>query len=372
MTIAAIRGSWPANLHVPATTLTKFDSNLATLVTDKTGDTMFGAYTTADGIPVYGSILANAPGAVITTSGNAVFKHGGSDDVVLNPPRSRTIVLSTLECFSESNGGSPPYANIVLCDTLPGVANVHGASGQAFWMPLTRVHFGAKLVSATLYFFPQNPSPGTSLSPSVLPTLQLFRINPSTDVALTSLAASGPAVFPAPSSAAAYVTTAPKGSAGSFVLTTLNGGTASILAGDQLTDGGVNFFQVTTSGLYADGALVPISAIVPAAPEVFYGAGTNHSPGDSIAWVIAPTNCAIDQTVGPEGLTGGLNAGYAQSLTFNVDTGLGIIDSDYCYIAKFTDDNATTGGVLYAGPWAPTVYTALVLSFANILTLVAQ
>jgi hypothetical protein len=367
---------WGNGAKVTSSTLTAFDSNLAARVVDKTGDVLFGQYT-ASGSPgvavatAGASILTTVAGAQVTTSGSAEFILGDNDDVQLLPARTRSIMVSALEAMNQYGDDGIVFGQ-QLTSAMGAASFTNGTTNTAiekFWIPLSRLHDKATLLRATLLFFP-SPFLATFTLPTVLPTFQLFRINPSTDVSLTSLAAVGAATFPTPSTAAAYAQAPAVGASGNFTLGTLNNGSAAINAGNQLEDAAGNLFRVTTSGTYQSGDPVPVQAIAPASPAVFYGANTNHSSGDTLSWVQAPANCQQGQTVATGGLTGGLNAGYAQTLVFTPDAGMGLIDqSTYVYLAVITDDNVATVNADYG---MNTLYTAIKLDFGSITSLSPQ
>lgn len=369
---------WVGATRVLSSTLTRFDSYLATRVVDKTGDTLFGQYSMTGSPSVLASgaaskIVAAVPGSKIYTVATAKFVLGDNDDFQLTPPRTRTILLSTLEAmnaFGDDGVVVGQQAQIGFGVTSASTGLVDEQRIENFWLPLTRLHDKATLVRATLLFFPG--AVGNLTLPTTFPTLQLFRLNPSTDVVATSLAASGAVTFGTPSSAAAYAQTAAVGASGNLTLATLNGGTAKVNASTQLKDASGNLFQVTASGTYAAGAPIPIQAIAPASPAVFYGANTNHSAGDVLSWISTPTNCTPTIPVATGGLTGGLNAGYAQTLVFTPDPALAVIDqSTYVYFLRFTDDNLATVNAI-GNANLNTLYTAVRLEFSNITSLSPQ
>lgn len=74
----------------------------------------------------------------------------------------------------------------------------------------------------------------------------------------------------------------------------------TIATGSQLIDGSGLTFQVTTGGIYADGATVPISG-------VSTGKDTNHEAGDTLRWVTAPPFCDEKVTVSSGGLINGID-----------------------------------------------------------------
>jgi hypothetical protein len=96
----------------------------------------------------------------------------------------------------------------------------------------------------------------------------------------------------------------PVGSLGFLVLacsatTTITGRTGGVVGtGTQLTDSAGLRYEVTTSGTYASGALVPIASIDS-------GPQTNHVAGDTLVWQSAPAFCNPKQIVATGGLTGG-------------------------------------------------------------------
>jgi len=77
--------------------------------------------------------------------------------------------------------------------------------------------------------------------------------------------------------------------------------------GTQLIDAGGQRFQVTSGGVYANGALIPIAGIDA-------GAITNHVLGDVLQWVSPPPFAAAKVLVAIGGLTGGIDADSQQVL----------------------------------------------------------
>lgn len=370
---------WYQGGGVTSTTLTAFDSVLATRVADKTGDVLFGQYTFTGNPSVAASgvgskVVTTVPGALIqTTSSGVKYQLGDGDDVQLLPPRSRSILVSLAEVFNQygiegAYFGQTLTAAMGVSSTSDGVSDT---SVKTFWVPLTRMHDKATLLRATLYFFPNPALASGFVLPTTFPNFTLYRINPSTDVVKTPMAVSGTVSFPASKSAAAYAVTAAVGSSGTLPLVTLNGGTAVLSAGQQLVDAAGNLFQVSASGTYSSGVPVPIAAVAPASPAVFYGANTNYPLGESLTWTpSAPSNCVASQVSGP--LTGGLNAGYAQSIVFVPDPAMAVIDqSAYQYFAVITDDNVATSNALGSASMN-TMYTAIKLDFADITALTPQ
>ena len=90
------------------------------------------------------------------------------------------------------------------------------------------------------------------------------------------------------------------GSVGQITIT--SSATSPIVAGTQLQDNVGLRYSVNTSGTYASGSQVPISA-------VDTGRATNHLNGDVLTWVSAPPYCDATAVVGlvggADGLTGG-------------------------------------------------------------------
>lgn len=415
---------WVQSSKVTSATLTGFDSNLTRAV-DKTGDTIYGEYTSlvnpAIQVDSGGQVLTEVSGATFGTTPYGTFGNivlGDNDDIQLVPARSRSIMISPLESLTNYQPVSL-YSNLATSlsssDLYPFGAEQYydpttNQGAQIFWIPLTRIHDKSTLVSATLYFF-STLQAGLTI-PSVFPTIQIFRINPSTSTSLTSLSDAGAAAFTLPTAStsayqytvtvnsgtlfqgsptvtyssatttttagglAAYIQTPAIGASGGLLLSTGNGGSATVSTNSILTDSSGNVFQTTTSGTYANGASINVQAIAPASPAVFYGSNTNHSSGDILTWVSAPINCNQTLTVGPDGLTGGLDAGYAQSVTFVPDSDKATIDqTNYVYILKCTTDNAPKVNSLALVPDGPdyaSVLTGIKLTFSGITSLAAQ
>lgn len=374
---------WVGGSTVSSATLTSFDTVLATRVVDKTGDVLFGQYTMTHGYPSINatgagsSILTTVAGAKIQAAGGINFVLGDGDDVVLLPPRSRTIMVSCTEVLNQYGVDGAMFSAGYLNDlgTPLGIASttdgVIDTSVKKFWIPLTRMHDKAVLTSATLFFFP-SPIAADFRLPTVFPTFALYRLDPATDTLSTCMAATGIVPFAAPKTAAAYGQTPAVGASGSITLATVNGGSASLVAGQQLFDAAGNLFQVVTSGTYASAAPVAVQAVAPPQPAVFRGGGTNHTEGDLLTWVSAPANCQVNQPVGDGGLIGGLNAGYAQSIVFTPTGTFGEVDqSTYLYFAVITDDNFATANST-GNSNLNTVYTAIQLEFSDITAMTPQ
>ncbi len=75
-----------------------------------------------------------------------------------------------------------------------------------------------------------------------------------------------------------------------------------ITSGMQLLDATGLRYQVTVSGSYGNGALVPVQSIDA-------GKATNHANGDTLTWVTAPAFSAPTVSVGSSGGTDGLTGG---------------------------------------------------------------
>jgi Baseplate J-like protein len=81
--------------------------------------------------------------------------------------------------------------------------------------------------------------------------------------------------------------------------TTITGRTnGPVGTGTQLTDTNGLRYEVTTSGTYSNGSLVPIASIDS-------GPSTNHAAGDILVWQSSPAFCNPKQPVATGGLTGG-------------------------------------------------------------------
>jgi len=91
------------------------------------------------------------------------------------------------------------------------------------------------------------------------------------------------------------------GSHGNITIT-LSATSTIIAAGAQLIDNSGLRFQVSVGGTYANGALVPVTA-------VDVGSATNHNNGDVLRWVSAPAFSNPTATVGTVGGTDGLSNG---------------------------------------------------------------
>ena len=382
-------GVWLAGGQLTSSVLTSVDAKLPLRATDKTGDTISGQYQMTGGIvesSPTNSILTTVAGAeIITAGGGAAYILGDDDDVQLLPVRTRSIMVSPMEALNEygvevianwgfsgaavanSGGGSFP-----VCD-VSSFASPPTSTVRDFWIPLSRLHDKATLIAATLFFFP-DPYAVTTYActniPTVLPTLQVFRLNPSSDLSLTSLAANGAAVFPTPTSLASYCISQAIGASGAVNPTfTFAGSTIQVPAGALLTDAAGNRFRVTAGALYQAGTPVPVQAIAPATGP-FMGANTGHSQGDTLTWESAPNGAGPTASVAAGGLTGGLNAGYAQQLVFTPDAGLATIDmSTYVYCLRFTDDNVPFANGTQN---VSTCYSGIRLDFGGIASLAPQ
>jgi hypothetical protein len=366
-------GVWATGAELTSAELTEFDSKLALRATDKTGDALSGQYTLSGtpGILISdptAQVVTNSPGSQIVTSGAGVkYLLGDGDDVVLDPPRPRSIFISMTEALNEYGSDAIQFGQ-QLAPVMTVQSNNTSSTPTVFWLPLSRLHDGAILVAATLYFF---PSPGfPDLPPTVMPTLQLFRMDPSADVALTSLAANGPAVFPFPASPKSYAETPPVPASGfvtpSFLLI---GETVQIAAGQLLGDAAGNTFKVKVSGNYTASTPVPIVAVAPAT-GTFFAANGNDAGGTVLTWASAPSGLGPTATVTAAGLSGGLNSFYAQKLVFTPDSSLSVINQNtYVYVAKVTDDDITNAN---GGVAVNTAYAGIRLDFAGITSLAPQ
>lgn len=359
---------WAKGSQLRSGELTAFDAQLALLVADKTGDALAGQYAMLGGVVASdptSSVLTNSRLAAIETANSgARILLGDNDDVQLLPVRTRSIFISPLEAMNEYGNDGVTISSVGL-----------GASGridggiQNFWIPLSRLHDKATLVMVTLFFFPGAYFDGL-LPPTVTPTLQIYRNNPSASTSMTPLASAGPAIFPTPASAASYAQTPAVGSSGNITLNFFAADvTANVGSAQIFEDGTGNQFQVTTAGNYGPGDLIPVQAIAPAAPNTFLGANTNHSAGDSLSWVGALPVGVTSASVAAGGLVGGLNAGYAQTLVWTPDAGMGVIDqSTYVYTLLLTDDNATASN----GFPVQTNFAGIRLDFGNITAMTPQ
>ena len=209
---------WAKGSQLRSSQLTAFDAQLALLVADKTGDALAGQYAMLGGVVASdptSSVLTNSRLAAIETANSgARILLGDNDDVQLLPVRTRSIFISPLEAMNEYG-----VEGITLGNGLGAVSVADGSSSsvQNFWIPLSRLHDKATLLRATLFFFPVAYFDGL-LPPTVTPTLQIYRNNPSTSTAMTPLASAGPAIFPTPASAASYTQTPAVGSSGNITL----------------------------------------------------------------------------------------------------------------------------------------------------------
>lgn len=89
------------------------------------------------------------------------------------------------------------------------------------------------------------------------------------------------------------------GSLGPVLLT--SSATTAVATGAQLVDDAGLTYAVSTGGLYANGASIPIVAIST-------GKDTNHAAGDVLRWVSTPAFADEKVTVGPGGLVNGIDA----------------------------------------------------------------
>jgi hypothetical protein len=387
-------GVWKQGSKLASATLTKVDAAIPLRVTDKTGDSVYGAYTvTGDVTLAAGAAVLTDPygGAIYTASGGR-YELGDGDDVefvqvdvddagtpsATPTPIARSIVVSMLEAVSayDATAGSTIGAALnppgIVCGTW-GTSPAPGLG--AFRVPLTRLHNGATLVRVTLYFFPRVADPTAIVLPTVFPTVDLRRLDPSTDVATESIAvAQAPAPFAGPSLASEYAQTPALGSAGFVVLATSPGAPpqCQITALQPLVSPSGQSYEVTTTGTYDEGDPIPVRS-------VGAGAVTNVGSFTALTWVtipasgstpatLPPTNAAATALVDSNGLTGGIDGGYAQTLVLTVDPTLAEVDlSTYTYQLVVTDDNAV--GV---GGWNSTVYVAAKLDFEGIADLSPQ
>jgi hypothetical protein len=89
------------------------------------------------------------------------------------------------------------------------------------------------------------------------------------------------------------------GSLGTVVLEA--SASTSVATGTELVDGAGLIYEVSTGGIYADGASIPIAA-------VSTGSATNHAEGDTLRWVTPPPFADAKALVGPGGLVNGVDA----------------------------------------------------------------
>lgn len=95
---------------------------------------------------------------------------------------------------------------------------------------------------------------------------------------------------------------AKRAAAGSVGVVVLDSSASStITTGTELVDASGFRYEVTTGGLYADGAYVPIAAIDT-------GKATNLAVGEALKWVSAPPFSSATALVGPGGLINGTDA----------------------------------------------------------------
>ena len=365
-------GVWPTGAEVSSGELTGFDSKLALRVTDKTGDTLVGPVTLSGtpGVAVSdpaAQIVTNNPTSQIVTMGAGVkYNLGDGDDVDLYPPRTQSIFVSMTEALNEYGSDGIQFGQ-QLTNSMFVLSTNNGSTSivQKFWLPLSRLRDKATLLRATLFFFPSPYNAG--LPPTVAPTLQLFRFNPVTDIALTSLAANGPATFPLPSAATSYGATPPVPSSGYFNPTFLTiGETVQLTAGQLLSDSSGNLFKVSLSGNYTASTPVPIVAVAPST-GTFYATNGNLAGGTPLTWSSTPSGLGPTGTVAAAGLSGGLNGFYAQKLIFTPDASMSTIDqSTYAYVAKVTDDDVNYAN---GGTAINTAYSGILLDFGNIVSL---
>ena len=298
---------WPVGAEMTSAELTAFDAVLPVRVTDKTGDTIVGQYTFS-GTPGVSmtdpssQVVTNSPGSQIATPNAGVpITLGDGDDVVLSPPRTRTILVSMTEAMNEYGSDGIQFGQ-QLTSAMSVVSTNNGSTSavQVFWLPLSRLHDKATLLRATLYFLP-SPYNGTTayIPPKTPPTLQLFRINPSTDITLTSLAANGPAVFPALASTVAYGVTPPIPATGFVSPSFLTiGETVKLTAGQSLSDSAGNLFKVSTSGNYTASTPVPVVGVAPPT-GTFYAANGNLAGGTLLSWATVPAGLGPTAAVTP-------------------------------------------------------------------------
>ena len=88
------------------------------------------------------------------------------------------------------------------------------------------------------------------------------------------------------------------GSVGTVILD--SSASTTITTGDELIDGSGQVYAVTTGGIYADGASIPIAA-------TSTGKLTNHAAEDVLRWVATPPFANEKALVGPNGLTNGID-----------------------------------------------------------------
>lgn len=376
---AYLRGGvlWQHGSEVSAAMLTALDTALATRVTDKTGDTVAGPISLAASggfdcldVDTGGQLVFAGSSSVQTASGGRI-QHQDGDDILLTQGRtSRSILVSMAELFNSFDQASGK--GWVIDFATMGVSSAMGQQQSRLAMPLSRLHHGALLESVTVYFRPQITDASLAVLPAYFPLLSLYRMNPTGDMTVTPLVAPGAAprvTIPTPASPAAYANTNAVGASGALTLATANGGSAKIATGQLATDALDNTFQVTQGGTFKNGAPVPVQAIAPSA-GVFLGATTDHAAGDAFSWSDPPPNVLAAAVAAPGGTSGGLNAGYAQSITFAPYAPLATIDqSTYAYHLVLFDDStysATPNG------WGPTIYTGVKFTYSGISSLSFQ
>jgi hypothetical protein len=367
-------GIWIHGGEVTSAELTALDAKLAVRVTDKTGDEIRGQYTVAVAAPVsldftgaQSGIVANAPGARVQTAGAGRVYLRDGDEVQCNPHRTRTITVSCVEAFVDYYDAGGTEALIAFAAAKCGVASTKVSAQQPFWLPMTRVHDGARLVKASLFFFPRASDSTQIALPSAYPTLELFRIDPSSQTASQSLSTLGAATFAGVDTAAEYALAPGVGAVGNLAFDVAVGGTkVAVNAGQLLVDASDNEFAVTTSGTYGRGDPLPVQATPPDLGN-FLGAATNHAPGDALAWKgTAPAGAAASLLVAAGGLVGGLDAGYAHRVDFVPSASRATIDcSTYAYSCKFTDDTTVETSL----GWYPTIFVAVRLEFDSIASM---
>lgn len=361
---------WVNGSRLTSAKLTSVDSALATRVTDKTGDTVAGPVgLNAASNPVMttsaGAALTAGAAAGLQTQSGGRIQHADGDDILLTGARAtRTVLMSMAELFNDFSEAATFGTGWVTDFATMGVRSGMAQSQSSLVIPLSRLHHGGTLQSVTLYFRPQLVNAQLAVLPAYFPMLGLARINPATDTVATVMAAPGLtkpnyfAQFPAPTSASAYAQTSAVGSTGNIVLATINGGSASVSNGSILTDSSGQAYQTTNGGTFTNGTPIPIKALAPSS-GAFLGVNTNLAGGTVLTWGPAPTNVLATANVAAAGLAGGLNAGYAQSLTFTPYTTYATIDqSTYAYFLVLFDDSVYAPAATPNG-WAATVYTGL-------------
>lgn len=344
-----------------AGTLDLLDATLPLRVTDLAGDKMRGTYAASAATAIddaAGSLgIAVRNGATATTLSGARYRVQGATKL---GSRARSILVPLHETFVEypsvnSCGLSGPYG---------GIASRKAVARYAFNVPL-RVHDGATLLRATLFFFPQlKPGAFGYALPQTFPTFQLYRRS-SAAIRAVPMAAAGVVTFSGPGAADgdAYAVSPGVGSTGSAALAMLGAGASAVLsAGTVLTEpASGTAYVVTTGGTYVDGAPIPVEARVPDTGAL-YGSETNLAPGTALYWDPRATPLGAKPTalVGSAGLTGGLDPGHAQSIVLTPDAGVEVLSAQNAYFARFTDDDVDETF------WRATVFTAIRLDLGSI------